>query len=100
MIFPPSLRAAAITAPLVFLPPAIAGALEYSPHRLVLEFSNGHQEHIAATSLPVCEQAARAIRTGLWHRRRASRGRQLPHRQPFSERSLCIPSFNCPPEVR
>lgn len=55
-----------VTLPLVFLPPAIAGALDYEPHVLRVEFSDGERIEIAATSAATCAAAADAIAHGRW----------------------------------
>lgn len=62
-----SLRALAITAPILFGAPAICAAYnDYDPHVLVLSFADGHSERLSATSGNTCAAALRALATGMW----------------------------------
>lgn len=100
-----SLRAAAITLPIVFGPAlaagALGGALDYDPHILTLAWPDGSQERLAATSGAVCGQAVRAILLGLWRPAEVEpvRASCAPGNL-FSARSLCIEGYSCPRGVR
>lgn len=61
-----SLRAAAVTLPIVFVAPAIASGPIYDPHVLILTWPGGHQERLAATSESICRKAIRAMWLGFW----------------------------------
>jgi hypothetical protein len=70
-------------------------ALVYDPHLLVLSWGDHRQETVAATSRATCEAAAAAIREGRWLGDDPPVAMDCRRGNGFSERSLCIPRFNC-----
>jgi hypothetical protein len=98
-----SLRALAITGPLVFGPPMVAAALEYDPHILIVEFSDGMRIEVAATSPETCEAGRRAIQRNFWRLRDdggSVSATWCVAGDRFAAGSTCIQSFNCPGDRR
>ena len=86
----------------------LAGSLDYEPSVLVLRWPDGHEEQIATTSPDTCEQAVRAVASGMWQVEKdiapGARVAKTVPPQPsatcipgdrFAPGSTCIAGFNC-----
>lgn len=73
----------------------LAGALDYEPHALIVEFADGHVERMAATSAATCAAAIAAIDGKLWLPREPIRALSCRPGNLFAPGSTCIKGYNC-----
>ena len=74
---------------------AIAMALAFDPHLLLLSWSAERQETVATTNRMTCESAMSAIAQGRWLADDPPAAMRCTRGNGFSVRSLCIERFNC-----
>ena len=95
--------AAIAAAALLCTSQALAGGLEYDPHILIVEFSDGMRIEAAATSAATCETAIRAIRSRLWRlndERSTVTALECVPGNRFAAGSDCLAGYNCPGDRR
>ena len=77
-------------------PIALAAALAFDPHVLLLTWPGERQETVAATSRATCEAAVAAIREGRWLGDDPPVAMDCRRGNAFPAGAMCIAGFNCP----
>lgn len=76
-------------------PVALAVALAYDPHLLLLTWSGERQEAVAATTRATCDAAVAAIRAGRWLADDPPVAMACRRGNGFAPGAECIENYNC-----